>query len=123
MHILLVALLFAQARQASPLLDNDFVQVFRNNAPCAAAALSCGERVIVALGPVELSGQKMERGDIKAFKMGERYSPPQRGEYLEVTVKPAHPKVAAPASNRSGRRRIHPRLLSASPMCAPARCF
>jgi hypothetical protein len=98
MHLLLVALLFAQMRQASPLLENDFVQVFRNAAPCATAAPSCGERVFVALGSVEVDGRKMERGDIQVFKSGERYSAPTSGEYLEVAVKPAHPKVAAPSA-------------------------
>jgi len=96
MHVLLVALLFAQMHQASPVLNNDFVRVFRNSAPCAAAAPSCGERVFVALGPIELNGQKLERGDIRVFKTGERYSPPATGEYLEVAVKPAHPKAATP---------------------------
>jgi len=96
MRLLLVALFFAQTHPASPLLENDFVQVYRNAAPCAAAAPACGERVFVALGSVEVSGQKMERGDIKVFKSGERYSPPQSGEYLEVVIKPGHPKVVAP---------------------------
>src|ERR1035437_3211315 len=98
MHMIIVALLFFQTLQASPLLDNDFVQVFRNNAPCAAAAPSCGERVVVALGPVEINGQKMERGNIKVFKTGERYSPPKSGDYLQVAIKPWHPKAMAPSA-------------------------
>ncbi len=98
MRLLLMALLFAQLHTASPLLENDFVQVFRNTAPCAAAAPSCGDRVFLALGPMELNGQKMERGDIRVFKTGERYSAPKSGEYLEVAIKPAHPRVAAPAA-------------------------
>jgi hypothetical protein len=96
MQLLLVALLFAQMRQASQLLENDFVRVFRNTAPCAAAAPSCGDRVLVALGSIEVSGQKMQRGDIKVFKTGESYSPPKSGDYLEVAIKPAHPKAVAP---------------------------
>src|SRR6266849_6436972 len=98
MHILLVALLFAQTLHASPLLENDFVQVSRNSAPCAAAARSCGDRVFVALSSVELAGQKMERGDIKVFQSGERYSAPLSGDFLEVAIKTAHPKVAAPSA-------------------------
>lgn len=98
MYLTLVALFFLQALQASPLLENEFLRVFRNSAPCAAAAPSCGERVVVALGSVEVNGQKMERGDIKAFKAGERYSPPKSGEYLEVIIKPGHPKVSAPSA-------------------------
>jgi len=98
MNILLVALLFLQAVPASPLLENDFVRVFKSSAPCATAPASCGERVVVALGPVEVNGQKMERGDIKAFKAGERYSPPKSGDFLEVAIKPTHPKVTAPGA-------------------------
>ncbi len=98
MNMMLVALFFLQAIQTSPLLENDFVRVFKNSAPCAAAAASCGERVVVALGSVEVNGQKMERGDIKAFKTGERYSPPKTGDFLEVAIKPAHPKVMPPSA-------------------------
>src|ERR1700676_1204193 len=96
MHIIFIALLLFQTLPASPLLENDFVRVFRNNAPCAGGAATCGELVVVALSSVELSGQKMERGDIKVFKAGERYSPPMNGDYLEVVVKPGHPKATAP---------------------------
>ncbi|MBZ5660962.1 MAG: hypothetical protein LAO08_11195 [Acidobacteriia bacterium] len=98
MHLLLVALFFAQMRPASPLLENEFVQVFRKAAPCATAVPSCGERVFVALGSVELNGQKMERGDIRVFKTEESYSAPKSGEFLEVIIKPGHPKVASPAA-------------------------
>jgi hypothetical protein len=98
MNMMIVALFFLQAIQASPLLENDFVRVFRDSAPCATAAASCGERVVVALGFVELNGQKMERGDIKVFKAGERYSPPKNGHYLEVAIKSAHPKVMPPSA-------------------------
>jgi quercetin dioxygenase-like cupin family protein len=98
MHTILVALLFFQTLPQSPVLENDFVRVFRNSAPCAGGAASCGERVVVALGSVEVSGQKMERGDVKVFKTGERYSPPKSGEYVEVVIKSGHPKAIAPSS-------------------------
>jgi hypothetical protein len=96
MNLTLVALLFLQAVQAAPLVENDFVRVFKNSAPCATAAASCGDRVVVALGPVDVNGQKMERGDIKFFKTGERYSPPKSGNFLEVSINPNHPKVTPP---------------------------
>ena len=89
----LVALLFLQAIQTGPVVENDFVRVFKNSAPCAAAAAACGERVVVALGSVEINGQKMERGDIRVFKAGESYSPPKSGNFLEVVIKSTHPKV------------------------------
>jgi hypothetical protein len=98
MGILFAALLFFQALSASPLLENDFVRVFRNGAPCAAGAASCGDRVVVALGTIELSGQKMERGEVKVFQTGEKYSAPKSGEYLEVVIKPGHPKATAPSA-------------------------
>jgi quercetin dioxygenase-like cupin family protein len=96
--MILAALLFFQTLSTSPLLENDFVRVFRNSAPCAAGAASCGDRVVVALASMEISGQKMERGDVKVFKTGEKYSPPKSGEYLEVVIKPGHPKVMAPSA-------------------------
>ncbi len=98
MKMVIGALLLFQAMQAGPLVENDYVRVFKNGAPCAAAAASCGARVIVALGSVEMGGVKLERGDIKAFKPGERYSPPKGGDFLEVSIKPTHPKVMAPAA-------------------------
>ena len=98
MRMILTALLFFQTLSTSPLLENDFVRVFRNSAPCASGAASCGDRVVVALGSMEISGRKMERGDVKVFKTGEKYSPPKSGEYLEVVIKPGHPKVMAPSA-------------------------
>ncbi len=98
MNLTLLALFFLQTIQTSPLLENDFVRVFKNSAPCAAASAACGERVVVALGPIEVNGQKMQRGDIKGFNAGERYSPPKTGEFLEVAIKPTHPKVMPPSA-------------------------
>jgi hypothetical protein len=98
MNKLLAALLFFQAIQPAPLVENEFVRVFKNSAPCAAAAASCGERVVVALGSVEVNSKKMERGEIQVFKSGEKYSPPKGGDFLEVSVLPAHPKVLPPAA-------------------------
>ena len=95
MQTLLATFLLLQA--SSAVLENDFVQVFKNSAPCAAAGPSCGERVIVTLGPTELGGKKMTRGDIKVFKTGERYSPPKGGDYVEVAWKPMRPKATAPS--------------------------
>jgi hypothetical protein len=98
MRIVLAALFFFQTLSTNPLLENDFVRVFRNSAPCAAGTASCGDRVVVALGSVEVGGQKMERGAIKVFTTGEKYSPPKSGEYLEVVIKPGHPKAIAPSA-------------------------
>jgi len=96
MGLLLSLLFFAQVHPAGPLMENAFVRVSRNTAPCAAATPECGDRVFIALGPLELNGKKMARGDVKAFKAGEQYSAPKSGEYFEVAIKPMHPKVVAP---------------------------
>ena len=91
-------LLLLQAAPTRPLLENEFVRVFKNGAPCAAGTESCGDRVFVALGALEIAGQKLERGDIRVFKAGAPYTPPKSGEYLEVSIKPGHPRVAAPSA-------------------------
>jgi hypothetical protein len=98
MRAILAALLFFQTVQASPLLENDFVRVYRNSAPCAGGAATCGDRVLVALGAIDLSGQKTERGGVKVFKAGERYSPPLSGVFLEVIIKPGQPNAIAPSA-------------------------
>jgi hypothetical protein len=98
MKTLLAVLILLQAGQATPLVDNEFVRVFKNSAPCAAGADSCGERVVVALGSIEINGQKMDRGDVKGFKAGERYSAPKTGNFLEISIKPTHPKVMPAAA-------------------------
>lgn len=99
LHIFLAALFLFSTTAAShaPLLENEFVRVFRDGAPCAGGAAACGDRVVVALGPIEVGGKKLERGEIEVFKAGQRYSPPKRGDYLEVAIRPGHPQVSAPA--------------------------
>src|ERR1700685_3021243 len=95
---LLALVVLLQAMVTGPLLDNDYVRVFKNSAPCATGEASCGERVLVALGPLEVNGQKLQRGEIKVFAPGERYHAPKAGSFLEVAVKPTHPKVTPPAA-------------------------
>jgi hypothetical protein len=82
-------------------LENEYVRVTRDAAPCGSAtAPGCGDRVIVALGEVELrfgaSRRKMTRGDIAVFKPGESYEPPIGGSFFEVTIKANHPPVESP---------------------------
>src|SRR5213593_5157123 len=85
-----------------PVLENDYVRVMRDAAPCASASVpDCGDRVIVALGEIELrsgkSRRKMSRGDIAVFKPGESYEQPAAGSYFEVNIKPNHPPVQSPS--------------------------
>src|SRR5262249_14090418 len=88
--------------QAQPVaLENEYVRVTRDAAPCASAAASgCGDRVIVALGEIELrfgkTSRKMTRGDIAVFKPGESYEPPKGGPFFEVAIKANHPPVESP---------------------------
>ena len=98
MIILIVACLL-QAQ--TPVLENDYVRVMRDAASCASAnAPGCGDRVIVALGKIELrfgkSRRNMTRGDIAVFKPGDSYEQPTGGPFFEVNIKPNHPPVQSP---------------------------
>jgi hypothetical protein len=86
------------AARADALLENEYVSVYKNSAPCAAAAASCSDRVVVALGSVEVNERKMERGDVQVFKSGEREALPRGGDYLEVIIKPGHPRGIPPGA-------------------------
>src|SRR5215467_6183552 len=83
-------LLIVWLLQSNPVaLENEYVRVTRDAAPCASAtAPGCGDRVIVALGEIELrsgsASRKMTRGDIAVFKPGESYKPPTGGAFFEV---------------------------------------
>ncbi len=93
---------FAQGAAGSVALENDYVRVSRDAAPCAtAAAGQCEDRVILAMGDIELStgsaSRKMKYGEIAVFKAGESYQPPVGGKYFEVAIKPNHPPVKSPA--------------------------
>jgi hypothetical protein len=94
-------LLFFWFLQA-PALDNDYVRVTRDATSCAPANTpGCGNRVIVALGEIELrvgnKQRKMIRGDIAVFKPSESYQAPTGGSFFEVNIKPNHPPVQSPA--------------------------
>ena len=80
-----------QASQgASVVLENAHVRVTRNAAPCAAAPVGCGDRIVVSLGG-------SERGTVRVFKRGVSYPPPS-GEFLEVAIKPDRPPIKSPAA-------------------------
>jgi hypothetical protein len=86
------------------LLDNAYVRVTRDAAPCAAAnAPACGDRVIVALGTVQLesssSRRTLRRGEIAVFRTGELHKPPSGGRFFEVAIKPGRPAVLTAAEH------------------------
>ncbi|HEU5282817.1 MAG TPA: hypothetical protein VFU53_03305 [Burkholderiales bacterium] len=83
-------------------IDNAWVRVSHDAAPCAsAAAPGCGYRVLVALGELDLrsgtASRRLLRGDITVFGPGEDYTAPSAGSYFEVAIKPNHPPALAPA--------------------------
>jgi hypothetical protein len=97
--ILLLAVWLLQSPTVA--LENEYVRVTQGAAPCASATVpGCGDRVIVALGQIELrsgsSRRKMIRGDIAVFKTGESYELPTGGPFFEVVIKANHPPVESP---------------------------
>jgi quercetin dioxygenase-like cupin family protein len=101
MRFLLLMLLSFPALAGEVVLENDYVRVTRDAAPCALSHVpECGDRVIVALGEIELASdgarRTMARGDIAVFGSGESYEPPSGGPFLEVSIKADHPPVQSP---------------------------
>lgn len=80
-----------------PVLENDYVTVHRNAAPCASAGAGCGDRVIVALGAVDFEGTRMERGDVRVFDAGESYAEPDGDGFVEVALRVDRPPVRTTA--------------------------
>ncbi len=95
-----VLLLGALLALDATVLDNDYVRVVRGGAPCAAAGPECGDRVLIALGPIEIGEEgktrRLSRGDIAVFEAGRKYAPPSGGDYAEVAFKPDRPRVESP---------------------------
>lgn len=94
--LLLVLLLPASALA----LDNDYVRVTRNAATCPGADMpGCGDRVIVALGDIQISvgdaRRNLTRGAVMVFEKERAFEPPT-GEFFEVVIKPGHPPVLSP---------------------------
>jgi hypothetical protein len=90
------------AARAAVVLENDYVRVSRDEAPCAEGRTpGCAERVIVAMGDIQLRIGKvlrgMRRGEVAVFKADESYRAPESGAYYEVAIKPNHPPVKSPA--------------------------
>lgn len=95
---MMLTMAIALLLQAGAALENEYVRVSRNAAPCAGASVRCGDRVVVALSPIELRSRggirKLSRGRIAVFRIGESYEAPTSGEFFEVVIKPSHPAVA-----------------------------
>ena len=100
MRLLLLLLLSLPAFAGETVLDNEYVRVTRDAAPCAAAGRECAERIIVALGNMEISSNGTERalarGDIAVFGPGQSYELPNAGSFFEVSIKENHPPAMSP---------------------------
>jgi len=100
MSMTALLLLGAMLALDATVLDNDYVRVVRGGAPCAAAGPGCGDRVLVALGPIEIekdgSRRQLSRGEIAVFEAGRKYTPPSKGDYAEVAFKSDRPRVQSP---------------------------
>jgi hypothetical protein len=88
--------------QPSPVaLDNDYVHVAHDTAPCADGSTpGCEDRVIVAMGPINVSSGKkhrhLQKGQVEVFQKGDSYRVTGT-HYFEVAIKPNHPPVKSPA--------------------------
>src|SRR5260221_1914452 len=98
---LFAALLQADPLHAGTVLENDYVRVSRDEAPCAQAGTpGCAERVIVAMGEIDLRFGKvlraMRRGEVAVFRAGESYKAPEAGAYFEGAIKTKPPPGKTP---------------------------
>lgn len=101
MRLLLLLLLSRPVFAGDVVLENDYVRVTRDAAPCALAHVpECVDRVIVALGEVNLKAEDtsrtMTRGDVAVFGPSESYDVRQGGSFFEVAIKANHPAVQTP---------------------------
>jgi hypothetical protein len=82
-------------------LDNDYVHVARDTAPCANGSTpGCEDRVIVAISQTYVSSgakhYRLHKGQVAVFKKGDSYTV-KGSHYFEVAIKPNHPPVKSPA--------------------------
>lgn len=83
-------------------LENDYVTVSRNIAPCAITSEDkCEDRVILAMGDLTLTsaGKKraMKHAEIAVFGAGQSYGIAVGAPFFEIAIKPKHPPIKAPA--------------------------
>jgi hypothetical protein len=104
MRLLMLLLLSFPVFAGEIVLENDYVRVARDDAPCSLAhEPECAERVVVALGEMDLFAgdvrRKLARGDIAVFGPGESYEAPHGGSFLEVSIKKGHPPAQSPGEH------------------------
>jgi hypothetical protein len=104
------------AQVSTVVLENEHVRVTRNDSRCASPSDRCRDRILVALGDVQLTTsaaspggengrrihgavgpvQKLRRGDIAAVSAHQSYHLSSAGDFLEVTIKANRPPVKSP---------------------------
>lgn len=105
---LLVALLLLEPLSAvpdsqparQPLVDNEFLAVWKNEAPCGTVPARCDGSVLLALSPVRLGDGAMQRGAFQAFAAGTHYAAPAGGDFLAIELKKGRPAGPRPAEAR-----------------------
>src|SRR5262245_22468456 len=100
-----------QAGQAAPdpevrnaiwgTVENTYFRATKDDILCGSPTNpGCKDRVILALGDVELKSagkiRKMKRGSIAVFGAGESYERPTGDHFWEITIKSDHPPVPGP---------------------------
>src|SRR3982074_674498 len=88
-----VLIAFPALAQTPVALENDYVRVSQDSAPCATPTPGpCEGRVILAMGDRPLNSgaaaRSMPCAQIVLFQSGVCYDPPAGGAYFEVAVKP-----------------------------------
>jgi hypothetical protein len=87
-------------------LENDYVIVSRNIAPCAHATEGkCEDRVILAMGDLTLTSdgkkREMKRAEVAVFGAGQNYTIAVGLPFFEIAIRPKHPPIRAPAERIS----------------------
>lgn len=81
-------------------LDNPYVTVSRDIAPTAKASPAFDERVVLAMGDIEVvsAGQKrkLRRGEFALFAANESYEAPTGGPFYEIAIKAGRPPIKVP---------------------------
>src|SRR3982074_3945489 len=96
-----VLIAFPALAQTPVALENDYVRVSQDSAPCATASPGrCEDRVILAMGDLTLrsgaAARSMTYGQIAVFRAGDSYEPPASGGHFPGAGKAGHPPGESP---------------------------
>jgi hypothetical protein len=81
-------------------LDNPYVIVSRDVAPAAKASSAFEERVLLAMGDIEIAAagqkRKLGHGEMAVFATGESYEVASGDRYYEIAIKADRPPIKTP---------------------------